>query len=90
MYIRTVLFIALLKNISGFVLLNVVSGMVIMFIPGAILQLSELFEVLTTNHVLTSIQYLFFRYNDTLCAQYSGYFCKKLSFSVIGVDGHIA
>jgi uncharacterized membrane protein len=60
---------ALLKKISGLAFVNVVSGIVIMFIPGAILQFCELSEVLTTNHVLTSIPYLFFKYNDTLCAQ---------------------
>jgi hypothetical protein len=75
----------LFKNISGFVLLNVVSGIVIIFTQGAILQFSELAEVFTINHVVTSIQYLFFRYIDTLCAQYSLYFCIKQSCSVIGV-----
>jgi hypothetical protein len=84
-YITTVLFIAALKNISGFALLNVVFGIVIMFTQGAILPFPEFVDVFIENQVLTSFQYLFFKYIETVCVQYSSYFCIKQSCSVIGV-----
>jgi hypothetical protein len=61
-----VLFIALLKKISGFAFVNVVSGMVIIFTHGAILPLFVFDDVFTSYTFFASIPYLFLKYIDTL------------------------